>query len=192
MKFRISYLFLAIFAYLFALPAHADYWSNLKHKVENSVKNSDDDDGDSDDGDNNGNGDWVAFNGAVPENAVVGGHRADRAFIICQAPYNGGMHPGRLGDAGCTISWGGQEIALPPAGILVGDGYYWRAVDPNYGFPPDAVAGGGENGHPLFICQAPFEGGIYPGKVVGNACNIAAHGAEIQRYDFRVLCRHDD
>jgi len=57
--------------------------------------------------------------------------------------------------------------------------------------PPGAIAGGGENGRPLFICRAAHEGGLHPGKVVGRNCNFGWGGREIlsERYEVLVLAR---
>ena len=38
--------------------------------------------------------------------------------------------------------------------------------------PSNAVIGGWEHVTPLPICRCEFEGGMHPGKVVANMCNI--------------------
>lgn len=191
---KLRHLFISILSFsllVLFIPAHADRWKDMKDKLEHSVKSSIKD-AQSDD-DTSGpapSGKWVGYNGDIPPNAVAGGFIHGHPVFICQSSYNGGEHPGRITEDACTITYGGQEVRLPIDAILVGHHYYWQNVDPN-DMPPNAVVGGGENGGPLFICQAPFEGGVYPGKVVAGACNIGSHGAEIMRGEFKVLCRGD-
>ncbi len=55
--------------------------------------------------------------------------------------------------------------------------------------PQGAVLGGSENGQPLFICRAQYNGGVHPGKVVGQNCNIGWGGREILNPTYEVLVR---
>lgn len=59
----------------------------------------------------------------------------------------------------------------------------------SYGrIPRYAVIGGYDgNGKPLFICRAKYEGGIQPGKIVGENCNFSYKGAEIMTPVYQVL-----
>ena len=45
-------------------------------------------------------------------------------------------------------------------------------------------AGKESNGSRLALCRASYNGGVFPGKVVSNACNIAFNGAEIAVSDY--------
>jgi hypothetical protein len=51
----------------------------------------------------------------------------------------------------------------------------------------NALAGGTENGKPLYICRAAHGGGTHSGKVVGNNCNIGYGGSEISLATFELL-----
>lgn len=51
-----------------------------------------------------------ASNGHVPENALVGGTEPGRAALyVCRVNAHGGVHPGKIVDKHCNISWGGKE-----------------------------------------------------------------------------------
>jgi hypothetical protein len=60
----------------------------------------------------------------------------------------------------------------------------------NGAIPADAVGGGNENGHVLFVCHARHNGGVHPGKVVGNNCNFGYGGVEVAEPDYQVLVGH--
>jgi hypothetical protein len=53
--------------------------------------------------------------------------------------------------------------------------------------PPNAVAGGFEDGHPLYLCHGSYEDGVHPGKIVAGNCNIGFGGSEIELHDYKVL-----
>jgi len=53
--------------------------------------------------------------------------------------------------------------------------------------PAGALAGGSERGTPLYVCRAPYKGGLHPGKVVGGRCNITYGGEEVRLDDYQVL-----
>lgn len=125
----------------------------------------------------------------VPADAVVGGKQylPSYTFYICRADYNGGTHPGKLIGGKCNISWGGSEVSLHRYQVLVSRvPVDW--VPANFGMtPPNAIPGGFEHGHTLFICQAKHRDGVYPGKIVGQNCNIGWNGQEIMKQNYRVL-----
>ena len=57
----------------------------------------------------------------------------------------------------------------------------------NGAIPAGAVVAGQEpNGAPLFACHASYQGGVQPGKVVANNCNIGYGGAEIRVPTYQV------
>lgn len=125
----------------------------------------------------------------MPEGAVIGGSEPNRPdpLFICRGNYGGGIHPGKVVAGRCNISWGGREIALSRYQVLAS--YYrltWMEGSFGY-FPPNAINGGYEHGRPLFICQAGFRGGMHPGKLVGQRCNIAFGGKEIAIPYYNVL-----
>jgi hypothetical protein len=127
----------------------------------------------------------------LPENAVVSGGQPypPATLFVCRAFHHGGLHPGKLYDGRCNISWGGQEISMSRYEILVSNRpLNWLPA--RYGdIPPRAIDGGYENGHPLFICQANYHGGTHSGKVVGQNCNFGWGGREISLPYYNVLVR---
>jgi len=54
--------------------------------------------------------------------------------------------------------------------------------------PPGALSGGAEPGRPhLYIGRGQYQGGVHPGKVVGQNCNIGWGGREILLSHYEVL-----
>lgn len=131
---------------------------------------------------------WVpAGGGSVPAGAVQGGGEGDHALFICRAPWQGGVHVGKVVGTTCNFGWGGQEITVPSYEVLVGA--LWRWVPAGGGVvPPGAVVGGHEaNGAPQYVCRAYYNGGMHPGKVVGTNCNIGWGGTEVTIPTYEVL-----
>lgn len=132
---------------------------------------------------------WIdAFPGSPlgPE-VVMGGGESGRIYYICHAPYQGGVHPGKIVKGRCNFSWGGREIATNQYQVLVSHNpLSFRAAGLGY-VPPNAIPGGYENGKPLYICQAEYNGGMHPGKIIGENCNIAWGGREILLPHYNVL-----
>jgi hypothetical protein len=127
----------------------------------------------------------------VPEGAVVSGgqSRPPATFFVCRAFFHGGVHPGKLFDGQCNISWGGKEIRMPRYETLVSyTPLNWAPA--KYGnVPPGAIEGGNEHGTPLFICQADYRGGTHTGKVIGQSCNFGWGGREVSMPYYNVLVR---
>jgi hypothetical protein len=63
----------------------------------------------------------------------------------------------------------------------------WVDAQSGSPLPANAVVGGHENGRPLFVCRASYNGGVHPGKVVGGNCNIGFGGQEVVMQQFQVL-----
>lgn len=125
----------------------------------------------------------------VPPDAVIGGDEPGRAapFYVCHANYRTGVHPGKLLDGKCNITWGGNEVSLMQYQVLVSR-YPLNWIPASNGdIPPGAFAAGFENGRPLFVCQARYNGGMHIGKVVAQACNIGWGGREISKSHYNVL-----
>lgn len=145
---------------------------------------------------------WVApQRGKVPANAFVGGKEPGRTLFVCRTPYKGGMHPGKVVAGKCNIGYGGREIvaakyqvmvvaqrpvAPPTASLPKGMG--WALARGNK-LPAGAVGGGYERGRPIFLCRAPFQGGLLPGKLVGKRCVISNRGREVSAPKYQVLVR---
>lgn len=63
---------------------------------------------------------WIsAGRGYLPPNAMIGGHERNQTLYVCQTYYSHGMHPGKLIDQTCHISWGGSEIVQSQYRVLV-------------------------------------------------------------------------
>jgi hypothetical protein len=135
---------------------------------------------------------WVpGANGQVPQNAVSGGQERGRQLFVCRARYQGGVHPGKIVGRNCNIGYGGREITVPRYEVLTStrpNRISWQAAA-NGQIPPGAVVGGQEPGRQLYICRAPYQGGVHPGKLVGRNCNIGWGGNEVTlpRYEVMVL-----
>lgn len=53
--------------------------------------------------------------------------------------------------------------------------------------PSPAIVGGWEPGRTLYICHGWHGGGLHPGKIVANNCNIGWGGKEITLNSYEVL-----
>ncbi len=124
--------------------------------------------------------------GTIPPDALQAGGEPGRALYVCSGRYRGGFHPGKIVSGNCNIGWGGQEVLLRDYYILVGvHKVHW--VPAGNGFiDPKALIGGREQGQPLYLCRAPYQG-IQPGKVVSGHCNFGYGGKEIVADQFEVL-----
>ncbi len=123
----------------------------------------------------------------IPSNALVGGQEPGRSLYVCHAPHNGGVHPGKVVAGNCNIGWGGKEVVLPNFEVLTVNGNPRWVPASNGSVPQGAFAAGHENGAPLYLCRTGHAGGVHPGKVVGNNCNIGYGGAEILHSNYEVL-----
>lgn len=127
----------------------------------------------------------------LPTNMVIGGQQSNPNFtlFVCRANYNGGLHPGKLIAGRCNIGWGGNEISLSHYEVLVAKRpMAWIAAANGY-VPPKAVIGGYQQNQQLAVCQAQYNGGTHPGKVVANMCNFGWGGREITIPYYNVLVR---
>ena len=126
---------------------------------------------------------WEQYRGYIPSNAIAGGEERGRELLICQSRYMDGMHPGKVVDGRCNITYGGQEMLTSEFNLLLGNNFEW-VHEPN---SSNAVIGGEEHGMPLYICQARYAHSWHPGKVVDGKCNIGFDGREMQMTDYNVL-----
>jgi hypothetical protein len=126
---------------------------------------------------------WVRKNVSIPANAIAGGQENGGTLYVCRAPHNGGLHPGKIVDGNCNIGWGGEEQVIRDYEVLIGDGI-WGKPRADYA---GSFAAGQENGEALYLCRAPFNGGVHPGKVVAGNCNIGWGGKEETIGRFEVF-----
>lgn len=127
----------------------------------------------------------------LPMNAVVGGGQpSPRATLyICRAEYRNGLHPGKLYKGRCNIGWGGREVSLTDYQVLTSNVDLNWIADSFGHIPNGAIEGGEADNTPLFICQARYHGGMHPGKIWGENCNIGWGGDEITLRHYNVLVR---
>lgn len=137
---------------------------------------------------------WIPMHAGqpIPVSAVVGGsqHHPSALFYICRANYRGGVHPGKYLSGNCNISWGGSEIIMQHYEILLSDKPLIWIEESDGNIPNHAIAGGSENGNPLFICQADYKNGTHPGKIIGENCNFGWGGHEMMAPYYKVLANH--
>ncbi len=120
----------------------------------------------------------------IPGEAYIGGQEDGTPLVVCRAPYLGGVYPGKLVKGNCNISYDSREIYLHDFDILVGQGGQWGPPQPGLA---GAFVAGYERGGPLFLCQANYRGGLHPGKVYHDACDISYGGREIPIRRFSVF-----
>jgi hypothetical protein len=116
-----------------------------------------------------------SINGArPPAQALLAGYDNDNTpLYVCQAPYNGGLHPGKTRPewANCLISYSGKEVHLASYSVLVPS---FKTGGTPFKAGNDAAFG------PLGVCQASYQGSTQVGKYFLNSgmCNFVGSGAE--------------
>ncbi|MDC3962439.1 DUF3421 domain-containing protein [Polyangium jinanense] len=84
-----------------------------------------------------------------------------------------------LAGLGASGLWLRSAIAQP-------EGFSWVFGMNGY-VPAGAIPGGSEPGRVLYICHGWYEGGLHPGKIVGQNCNIGWGGREVLLNAYEVL-----
>jgi hypothetical protein len=144
---------------------------------------------------------WVLNQGkTIPRGAIEGGNDSGHTLFIARAFQDGGIQPGKASDwfqKGAVIGYAKHEIQLETYEILVGNlnAVYW--IDGSGTFDAESfksqykpVEGGHENNRALYIAQAPYNGGVHPGKIGDgyNGALIPYNGTEKEVERYRVLC----
>ncbi len=64
---------------------------------------------------------WIAAQGGqVPPGAFFGAYEPGRPIMpICQAPYQDGVHVGKVVGGNCNFGYGGREVLSPQYAVLV-------------------------------------------------------------------------
>jgi hypothetical protein len=125
-----------------------------------------------------------------------------RNLEVCAVEFfDGTLQSTQLGqyhDKQCFFPYAGVEQVYLGAMVLdtldANVGWAWNNTD---NFMQNAVAGGWEKGHPLYVCRAWYTDpnnrnniGYHPGKVIGNSCDISYNGAEIFVGGYWQVLRH--
>lgn len=134
---------------------------------------------------------WVAMHNGepLPPDAVVGGsqYSPNAMFYVCRANYRGGVHPGKYFRGSCNISWGGRIINTQNYEVLVSRRPLSWVESSNGVVPPHAIPGGISRGNTLYICQADYQNGTHPGKLVGANCHFSMSGQEYMTAYYNIL-----
>lgn len=123
---------------------------------------------------------WLRSGAASGAN-IVAGSEGGHPLPVCRAAYQNAAHPGKVVAGKCNIGWGGKEVGVSDYEVLAGSGS-WRPRN-----TAGAFVGGQENGQPMLLCAARFQGGLHPGKVVAGRCNIGYGGNEQTIDDYDVF-----
>jgi len=143
---------------------------------------------------------WILTHGkTIPQDAIVVGQEHDWTLYICRAYHEGGQQIGKASQAfqkGAVIGYLHQEIQIDTFEVLVGDmrGLRWQAFSGRLnvqalGYKP--VEGGIENdGTPLYIVKAPYNGFTHPGKTSEKleGAYVPYGGTEKCINEYSVLC----
>lgn len=139
---------------------------------------------------------WVpGSNGQVNGFTLYGGFENGKNLFLCAGFLNGTYHPGKIVGNNCNFGYGGREIEANSYYTLqVSQAslqrYSWHKAS-NGGIPrlngyvPIEV--GREGNRILYVCRAPYNGGVHPGKIVGSNCNFGWGGQEITVPNYEVL-----
>jgi hypothetical protein len=132
----------------------------------------------------------------IPGNALVGGSDYDQhlgtvphqTLYVCRVALRGGLHPGKLLNNNCNVSWGGggTEYHDFEVATITGGPGHWAGFDPAH--TREMLVGGREStGSPLYVCHANYihresgplgvfpsdhDSGVHPGKLVNGKCDV--------------------
>jgi hypothetical protein len=140
--------------------------------------------------------DWVPLAGMQPPPGVAAaGSEADGApLYIIRARVGSGVHPGKLNPANGTgyVSYGGTEVEQK-SGLeaFTGTGDWVAAADGEVPFGA-IKAGRDDDGSPLFIIRARYQGGMHLGKMNPSSgkAYIPYGGQEIEVVAYEMLVYH--
>ena len=125
----------------------------------------------------------------LTRSAFAVGTENNQTLYSCRVSYQRGIHPGKLIENYCNFGFGGQELRSSNYEVLSyrgnNSGYRWvRSLSSS---DTAIVAGQEATGENLFLCRASYRGGIHPGKLVKNRCNIGFQGQELQINNYEIL-----
>lgn len=128
---------------------------------------------------------WVPGNGAsIPPNAVVAGNENGTPLYACRVrDKQNWVMLGKVVGEGCNYGFGKEKVSKQFE-VLVGDGD-WRQPTNNFA---GAFDGGPDyNGEPRYLCRAPYQGGIHPGRLIPSGCYISYGGKAFPVTDYEVF-----
>jgi hypothetical protein len=139
-------------------------------------------------------GPWVPASAGVtpPVGAFPAGQENNTTFFACRAMHMGSVHGGKAFPKGnCYFGYAGTEVIVPIYEVLVGAFFSWQPVTERLTAAPLwAMPSGKEaSGVVQYVCRAPYQGGIHPGKLLAGLCGIGYGGAEVALSTFEVLLR---
>ena len=130
---------------------------------------------------------WSSARGEpVTSRGAAGNEGSGQAIFACRGSHQGGTHLGKLvSDRKCHVGYGGQVVKLDYYELITVDSGVWGPPTD----PANALAPGSEAGKPLHLCRARYSGGVHPGKLVSDKCNIAFGNTEIEVAPYELLYR---
>lgn len=135
---------------------------------------------------------WVKYDPQFDlRRAIQAGQAQNEPLYICRAPHANGIHPGKVFGGACNIGFAGKEVVLKDFEILAGDPSGVRWIPTQGGAVPPGVrlvqGGHAPDGAQLVVCRAAHQGGLHPGKLYQQNCNIGFGGKEIVLNQYEVL-----
>ena len=137
----------------------------------------------------------IAGQRPILTHSIAAGDESGMALYVCRGVVEGGVHPGRYRQDfdGCHIGYNGHELDVTPFSLLTAP---WQRV--NAGEVPNLTEQGGAqlaSIHPgafgldtLFVCAAPFRGGLHPGQVrPGSGCSFGYGGRAVTVAGYDTL-----
>jgi hypothetical protein len=144
---------------------------------------------------------WIWNEGkSIPRDAIQGGEERGEPLYICRAYHESGILVGKASSVfkkGAVIGFKKDEVQIDKYEILVGDSRAVKWVPCSgqlnvNGLRAQPVEGGREpDGTPIYIAQAPYHGGVHPGKaceIYGDGCFIPYDNSEKKVKEYAVLC----
>jgi len=141
---------------------------------------------------------WVLCEGgAVPPNAIAAGQQSSgEALYVGRAYYENTVQVGKVAPhlGGCQITFKGKVITINSYEVIVGNAAHIKwcdeegEVEETKGYNP--IDGGREeNGAPIFVAQAFYQGSVYPAKAGPQlkGAFIAHETHEVLVKNFRLL-----
>lgn len=120
----------------------------------------------------------------------AGKHPDGKATYICRAPFDDGVHPGKMHLGKCYVSWGGDEHTFDNGFEVLlthSNAYKWMRNDllSQKDVFDKGISGGNVYNETLYICRVIYDGqdghGVHAGKYLPSTgiCYIPYGGEEL-------------